>query len=160
MRKKSILASLALASVSAIALVASACGDDDAEATADSGGATSSISGQMFAIQFIDTIGLHDIDVALNDEKTVPPTARTSVLKSASVLRNTEWAGELSASADALADSMVEFAEVLHADPVDMAKAGELAGKVHDDAHDLSHDAWSHFHGEAGVETGEDSHGD
>lgn len=161
MRKK-FLASFALASVSALALVASACGDDDADASDDTGasGSASSVTSQMFAIQFIDTAGLHGIDEAINDEKTVPATARTSVLKSAAVLRNTEWPEELSAPADALANTMVEFAEVLNADPVDMAKAGEMAAKVHDDAHDLSHDAWAHFYEEAGVDTGEDSHGD
>lgn len=161
MRKK-FLASFALASVSALALVASACGDDDADASGDTGssGSTTSVTSRMFAVQFIDTIGLHDIDEAINDEKTVPATARTSVLKSAAVLRNTEWPEEFSASADALADTMVEFADVLNADPVDMTKAAELATKVHDDAHDFSHDAWAHFYEEAGVETGGDSHGD
>ncbi len=142
MRKKSVLALFALASLPLLALVASACGGDDD----DSATATSSASGEITAVIFLDNAGLHDIDEAINDTKEVPANARTSVLKAAAVLRNTDWPADHEADAESLAKTMVELAEALQAEPVDMAKAGELAAKVHDDAHDFTSAIWNELY--------------
>lgn len=145
-----IAAAILLASAAAF----SACGDDGDDAS----GASSSHSALISAITFLDNAGLHDIDVAINEEQSVPADARTVMLRGATVLRLAEWPEDMASSAETLADTMQELAEVLNGDPIDTAKAGELAAKVHDDEHSLSHDVWAHLQSEAGIESAGDSH--
>lgn len=144
-RAAGLLAVLALVS----ALLAAACGGDDA------GGGDAAI---INAITVLDTAGLHDIDEAINDQQTVPANARTVARKLQAVVLLTEWPDDLADDAEALAGTLGELAAALDADPVDMARAGQLAAKAHDDEHDFSHAVWEHLYGEAGIAGEADGH--
>jgi hypothetical protein len=135
--------------VLASALVLGACGDDDDDHGGSNGAANN--SQVMQTVIFLDTAGLHGIDVSINEDGEVPANARTVMLKGATAIKLTTWPEEQKVAADALAATMEECAEVLNGDPVDLAKAGELAAQAHDEGHDLSHDVWAHLQAEAGV---------
>lgn len=146
MHRKLIGALGAVTALSIIAFGASACGDDDADAEAASTSSTQSVA---LGASYLDKAGLHDIDESINTDKKVPSTARTVMLQAAAVVRTTDWPSGEDAAAKSLGDTMEQLADVLGKDPVDMAKAGELAAKVHDDAHDFTHEIWNHVYEEA-----------
>ncbi len=140
--------------VASIALMAAACGG-----RFEKGG---SAEGEIAtATDFLDKAGLHAIDTSINEEKEVPATARTTALHLQAVTKLTDWPGEndLDVRADALARTFGELAAVLESDNPDLARAGELAKKAHDDHHDFSHDVWEWLMDEAGIDSGAEEEG-
>lgn len=146
------LATPALAVVALLALfAAAACGGEDDSENAHA----ASLEGVIAAVTFTSSAGLHDIDDAINLEGTVPATARTAALRAQTVLKLTQWPDALRADAEALAATLGELAEALDAEQVDMASAGALAKKAHDDEHAFSAKVWRYLYEEAGVSGGE-----
>ena len=79
------LALTAFAALSALAMLAfGACGDD-----ADTGASPSGDAAALTAINILDNAGFHDIDDAINQEKKVPATARTTTVRMQTLLRLT-----------------------------------------------------------------------
>jgi hypothetical protein len=133
-----------------VLLAAAACGGDD-NGDEQHG---ASYEGVISAVTFTSSAGLHDIDEAINDDRTVPATARTAALRAQAVLKLTQWPADLRAEAEALAATLGELAEALDAEPVDMAAAGRLAKKAHDDEHEFSAKVWRYLYEAAGIEAG------
>lgn len=151
MPRTSWLAIMAVAAITSLAvLAAAACGGDDNGD--EQHGAP--YEGVISAVTFTSSAGLHGIDEAINDNRTIPATARTAALRAQAVLRLTQWPAELRAEAEALAATLGELAEALDADPVDMAAAGALAKKAHDDEHEFSAKVWRYLYEAAGIEAG------
>ena len=146
---------LGCAALALVALVVGGCGDRFEKGGSREGEIAS-------ALDFLDKAGLHDIDDSINEKKEVPATARTTALHLQSVTKLTDWPGDndLDERGEALARTLGELAAALEADQPDLARAGELAAKAHDDAHDFSHDVWEWLMDEAGIDSGaeEDSH--
>lgn len=117
-------------------------------------------SGVIAGVAYLDAAGLHDIDESINTNKTVPATARTVALKSAAVVRNTEWPSANKTAARNLADTMVALAEELDKENVDMAKAGELAHKMHEEAHDFTDAVWNELYGKVNLPVKPHEHDD
>ena len=148
------LALMAFATVSAIAMVALAACDDAAE---DRSPDDASI---VAAISLLDDAGFHGIDDAINQEKKIPATARTTTVRMQTLTRLTAWPTvELEAQATALDALLGELASALEGESPDVAVAGEAARKVHDAQHDFSGAVWEHLYGAADI-GGEDGHGD
>jgi hypothetical protein len=139
------VAALALAAALLVPLAA-ACSDDD------KGAEGTDTAAVLAAVTFLDSAGYHDIDDAINKEKTVPATARTKALKGEAVLKATAWPSELKPKADALATILGELAAALEGDAPDLAKAGQAATKAHDAQHEFSDEAWAWLYEKAGVE--------
>ena len=147
-RKGALAALLALAFVAGAALVfASACGDDDA----GSGDAE-----VINAINILDNAGLHGIDESVNDDQTIPASARTTAQKLQAVTELTAWPEELQDEADALAVIFSDLAAALDGESPDIVAAGEAAKKAHDGQHDFSQEVWAHLYEEAGLDAGEE----
>ncbi|PFG73165.1 hypothetical protein [Tepidiforma thermophila] len=125
--------------------LAAACGgsDDDEHA-----GDTAAV---LAAVTFLDGAGYHDIDDAINKDRTVPATARTAALKGQAVVKATAWPAELQPKADALAGILGDLAAALEGDSPDLAKAGAAAKKAHDAQHEFSDAAWGWLYEKAGV---------
>lgn len=104
------------------------------------------------AITTLDNAGLHAIDESINETQKVPADARTKALRMEAVTRLAEWPEEFEDPADELANTFRELATVLDSDSPDLARAGELAKRAHDEQHDLSGDIWAWLQEEAGME--------
>ena len=109
----------------------------------------------LAAISFMDAAGLHAIDTAINEEKTIPADAQAKAVKLESVLAGADWPEELEDEAEAVEAALRELAEALDAEAPDMAKAGAAAEKAHETSHDFSGLVWSHLREEAGLEVEE-----
>ena len=135
-------------------LVAASCGDRFEKGGSREGEIAS-------ALDFIDKAGLHGIDEAINEKKEVPAAARTTALHLQAVTKVTDWPGDndLDERGEALARTFGELAAALEADQPDLAQAGQLAAKAHDDAHDFSHDAWEWLMDEAEIDSGPEETG-
>lgn len=143
LRSKRIFPVLAAAAV-ATALFAAACGS--------SGDSDESRNAAVLnAINILDNGGLHGFDESLNDDKTVPATARATLQKLQAVTALTEWPDELSDEAEALEKIFADMVAALSGDNPDVAKAGEAASKAHDGEHEFSGKVWAHLYEEAGI---------
>lgn len=142
---------LVLLAVLALPLLA-ACDDNDGKASGPDNGALIS------AIVTLDNAGFHGMDDSINKENQIPANARSVSLKMQAVTGLTEWPDDSKATADQLEDLLSQFAAELDKDNPDMATAGDLAKKVHDVQHDLSHDVWAYLQQQAGVSGGGGSH--
>jgi hypothetical protein len=136
------VAGIALAAL--VALGAAACGDDD--------GGGSQHAEAISAITILDKAGLHDIDEAINEDKEVPPTARTTALHMQALVNLTDWPGDFDDDARALEKTFADLAASLDSDNPDLGKAGTLAKQAHDQEHELSHNLWAWLQDEAGIE--------
>lgn len=107
-------------------------------------------AGQPFrvtaAVYLLDTAGLHDLDVRLNEEKLIESSDSGSVGRVARLLSAVDWPDELAEDAAALIDVLTELATALGDDDLDTA--APLATEVHEVQHDFSHAA-EHWLGEA-----------
>lgn len=142
------LALMAFAALSAIAMLAlAACGDD-----ADAGDSPSGDETVLTAIHILDNAGFHEIDDAIQQEKKIPATARTTTVRMQALVKLTSWPNDdLEARADTLAGLFGEFAEVLDAESPDMARVSELSTKVHIAQHDFSGAVWDYLYEAAGL---------
>lgn len=147
---------LGVAMAATVALTAAAfagCGSDDSGGTTD--------ADVLASIQILDKAGLHDIDVSINETKEVPATAQTTARHMETLLKLTKWPTDaLDKEADTLAATLKELAAAVDAgDKSDLAKAGELAGKAHDQQHEFSGNVWTYLQKQAGTNpAGGDSH--
>ncbi|PWB43831.1 MAG: hypothetical protein C3F10_10380 [Dehalococcoidia bacterium] len=139
---------MAFATLSAIAIFAlGACGDD-----ADTGASPSGDALVLTAINVLDNAGFHEIDDAIQQEKKIPATARTTTIRMQALVQLTAWPNDdLEAQADALATLFGEFAEVLDAESPDMTRVSEASTKVHIAQHDFSGAVWEHLYEAAGL---------
>jgi hypothetical protein len=103
------------------------------------------------AINILDNGGLHGFDESLNDDKTVPATAKATLQKLQAVTALTEWPDELSDEAEALEKIFADMVTALSGDNPDIAKAGAAATKAHDGEHEFSAKVWAHLYEEAGM---------
>jgi hypothetical protein len=89
------------------------------------------------AVYFLDNVGLHDIDVRLNEEQGVIEAADAGKVEGIGrVLAVAPWPEELQAAATELNGVLVAYAEALGNDDIEAAKP--LATQVHEVGHDLS----------------------
>jgi hypothetical protein len=139
--RAALLCAGAVAVISTAAFVA--CGSDDS---------SSQEAEVISAINILDSAGLHGIDESINEEQEIPANARTVALKLQTVLELTSWPSDLEDSAESLAGTMGEFAAALEGENPDIAQAGELAARAHDEEHDFSGETWAWLYEEAGVE--------
>jgi acetone carboxylase gamma subunit len=112
---------------------------------------TASANEVTTAIYLLDTAGLHDIDVRLNEEGVIDPTDASTVTRLARLLPTVDWPEALAADAATLTDLLTQLATALSDD--DVEAAAPLATQVHDTQHNLSHAA-EHWLSEATVITG------
>jgi hypothetical protein len=100
-------------------------------------------TGQPFrvtaAVYLLDTAGLHDLDVRLNEEQVIEASDAGSVARVARLLSAVDWPDELAEDAAALGDVLTELAEALRND--DLEAAAPLATEAHETQHDFSHAA-------------------
>uniref|UniRef100_UPI002ADD80F2 hypothetical protein n=1 Tax=Tepidiforma sp. TaxID=2682230 RepID=UPI002ADD80F2 len=144
-RPRSALLLAVLGILAAAGLALSACKGDD---EAGSGSQTAAV---LAAVTFLDAAGYHGIDEAINNEKTVPATARSVALKGQAVVKSTGWPAELEPQANALAGILGELAAALEGESPDLAKAGAAAAKAHDAQHEFSDAAWAWLFEQAGI---------
>ncbi|MGK2965251.1 MAG: hypothetical protein ACSLFM_06555 [Tepidiformaceae bacterium] len=110
-------------------------------------------------INVIDTAGLHDIDDAINEDDEIPAGAANTAQKLQATMGLVDWPSDLEDMAEELSAAFEEMHATLSAETPDIAAAGEIAAKVHDIAHDFSHDVWVYLYEEAGIEVGEGGDG-
>lgn len=144
---------LACGALVVVAVLAAACGGQWREGGSREGEVAA-------AIDFLDKGGLHGMDESINTRKEVPANARATLLHLQAVTKLTDWPGDFDDAAEDLARTFGELAALLESDNPDLAKAGELAKKAHDDQHDFSHDVWEWLMDESEIDSGseEDSH--
>lgn len=97
------------------------------------------------AVYLLDTAGLHDLDVRLNEEKELQPADAGRVARVARLLSSVSWPDDLSADAANLIDLLEQLAAALGED--DLEAAAPLATEAHEVQHDFSHAA-EHWLGE------------
>jgi hypothetical protein len=143
---------MAFATLSAIAMVIlAACGDD-----ADANDHSPDDASIVTAISLIDGAGFHDIDEAIQQEKKIPATARTTTIRMQALVKLATWPNDdLEARANALATLFGDFAEVLDAESPDMARVSELSTKVHISQHEFSGAVWEYLYEAADLGTGD-----
>lgn len=143
---------MAFATLSAIAMIVlAACGDD-----ADANDHSPDDASIVTAISLLDNAGFHEIDEAIQQEKKIPATARTTTIRMQALVKLTAWpTADLEAQADALATLFGDFAEVLDAESPDLARVSELSTKVHVSQHDFSGAVWEYLYEAADIGTGD-----
>ncbi len=134
--------------------IAAACGGDDD----DDAGAHNDTAQVITAIAFLDSLGLHGIDDAINKDRTIPAGAAAKARKGQAVVKATAWPAELAGKADALAGILGEMAAALEGSSPDLEKAGAAAKKAHDAEHEFSDAAWAWIFTQAGVEGSNHGH--
>ena len=111
------------------------------------------------AIYLLDTAGLHDLDVRLNEEGVIEAGDAGRVARVARLLSTVDWPESMATDALTLTNVLTELATALTND--DVATAAPLATQTHEVQHGLSHAA-EHWSGEmlgAGHAEGADDHG-
>ncbi len=111
------------------------------------------------AIYLLDTAGLHDLDVRLNEEGVIEAGDAGKVTRVARLLSTVDWPASMATDAMTLTNVLTELATALTND--DVATAAPLATEIHERQHDLSHAA-EHWLGAAlaaGHDEGADDHG-
>jgi hypothetical protein len=118
--------------LAAVGLTASPVGADQAE-----NAYLLAQKAQVAATTFqLDTSGLHDIDVAANEQNTIVPGALGAVRRARIATQSTDWPHALKPTADSLVTEMKALEEAIRSE--DPTKVGAPAKKVHDVGHDLS----------------------
>lgn len=102
------------------------------------------------ALYLLDTAGLHDLDVQLNEEKVINPADAGRVSRLVRLLSSVIWPEALATDAHGLLDLLEQLATALTDDNLDTA--APLATQVHEAQHDFSH-AVEHWLGEAEAPT-------
>lgn len=98
------------------------------------------------AVYLLDTAGLHDLDVQLNEEKVLDPADAGRVARLVRLLSSVTWPAALDADAHALLALLEQLATALTDD--NLKAAAPLATQVHEVQHDFSHAA-EHWLGDA-----------
>lgn len=105
--------------------------------------------GQAFrvasAVYLLDTAGLHDLDVRLNEEDVIEAGDSGRVARVARLLGSVDWPEPLATEVVTLTTVLTDLATALEND--DLATAAPLATQVHEVQHDFSHAA-EHWLGE------------
>lgn len=100
-------------------------------------------AGQVFrvtsAVYLLDTAGLHDLDVRLNEEKVIEPAAAGKVARVARLLSTVDWPAALATDAVTLTTVLNDLATALADD--NLEAAAPLATQVHEVQHNFSHAA-------------------
>lgn len=104
-------------------------------------------------LYLLDTAGLHDLDVRLNEEGVINPSDAGLVNRVNRLLSVTAWPEALQPQAEELQALMQQYAQALSDDDVEAAKP--LATQAHELQHDLSHDV-EHWLESGGAEHGGD----
>ncbi len=91
------------------------------------------------AIYLLDNVGLHDLDVRLNEDGTIDAGDAGTVERINRLLSTVAWPADLAAEATTLMDLLSELGSALADD--DLAVAAPLASEVHEAQHALSHAA-------------------
>ncbi|HXK32937.1 MAG TPA: hypothetical protein VNM91_02855 [Dehalococcoidia bacterium] len=155
----------------AVAFFAAAC-DDDAESNDNaSQGSVDTVNAQvqelhgdvqrvemMHALLALSTLGLHDMDEALNGGGAIESSFIPNTRAAWRILALTDWHDDVRADAEAVRDDAAALLEALQADDLEAAK--EHASALHDSEHDFSGAVWEMLETEAGVEEPGGSHGD
>lgn len=106
-------------------------------------------AGQAFrvtsAVYLLDTAGLHDLDVRLNEEEVIEAGDSGRVARVARLLGTVDWPEPLATEVITLTTVLTDLATALEND--DLATAAPLATQVHEVQHDFSHAA-EHWLGE------------
>lgn len=99
--------------------------------------------GQAFrvtsAVYLLDTAGLHDLDVQLNEEEAIQPGDSGRVARVVRLLHSVDWPEPLATDVVTLTTVLTDLAAALEAD--DLATAAPLATQAHEVQHDFSHAA-------------------
>jgi hypothetical protein len=107
------------------------------------------------AVYLLDTAGLHDIDVRLNEEGVIDPSDAGTVTRVARLLPTVDWPEGLAEDAATLTDLLAQLGAALAED--DVAAAAPLATQVHETQHDFSHAAEAWLGGSSGEHSDEES---
>jgi len=99
------------------------------------------------AVYLLDTAGLHDLDVRLNEEGVIEAGDAGKVTRVARLLSTVDWPETLATDAVTLTNVLTELASAL---TDDVATAAPLATQTHEVQHDFSHAA-EHWLGEITV---------
>lgn len=114
-------------------------------------------AGQAFrvtsAVYLLDTAGLHDLDVRLNEEKVIDPADAGKVARVVRLLSTVDWPEPLATAAVTLTTVLRDLATALTDD--NLEAAAPLATQVHEVQHAFSHAA-EHWLGEQTGGHGED----
>jgi len=115
-------------------------------------------TGQLFgvtsAVYLLDNVGLHDLDVRLNESQDLQAGDAGKVERISRLLTTVDWPEPLATTAISVTTVLDELAVALTDD--DVATAAPLATEAHDLGHELSHAA-EHWLSSA---HGEDDHAD
>ncbi|MCB0082967.1 MAG: hypothetical protein KDE47_18635, partial [Caldilineaceae bacterium] len=102
-----------------------------------------SAPGQAFrvtsAIYLLDTVGLHDLDVRLNEEQDLQPGDAGTVERVAGLLSAVDWPEALASDAMSMTNVLTDLSTALADD--DLETAAPLATQAHEVQHDFSHAA-------------------
>lgn len=115
---------------------------EDAHAPAHSAGQAFRVTS---AVYLLDTAGLHDLDVRLNEEEVIEAGDSGRVARVARLLGTVDWPEPLATEVVTLTTVLTDLATALEND--DLATAAPLATQVHEVQHDFSHAA-EHWLGE------------
>lgn len=91
------------------------------------------------AVYFLDSAGLHGLDVRLNEEGIIEPSDAGRVAQIARLLTTVEWPEGLAEDAAALYETLTALSAALGED--DVKTAASLATQAHEEQHDFSHEA-------------------
>jgi hypothetical protein len=108
--------------------------------------ASSDASAMTTAVYLLDTAGLHDLDVRLNEEKIIEAGDAGKTARVTRLLSAVHWPEALATDAETLISLLTDLSTALGED--DLATAAPLATQVHETQHDFSHAA-EHWLGEA-----------
>ncbi len=97
------------------------------------------------AVYLMDSAGLHDLDVRLNEEGEIMSSDAGRVGRLARLLTTVDWPDDLAEDAETVIGVINDLSTALTED--DVEAAAPLATQVHDDGHELSHAA-EHWLGE------------
>ena len=122
-----------------------------------------SAAGQAFrvtsAVYLLDTAGLHDLDVRLNEEQVIDPADAGKVARVVRLLATVDWPEALATEAVTLTTTLNDLATALTDD--NLEAAAPLATQVHEVQHDFSHAAEHWLNAHMGAhDDGADSHAD
>lgn len=125
---------------------------DELEAHPMATGANNGLANEVAtAVYLLNTIGLHELDVRLNEEKDLQAGDAGTVTRIAGLLSSVAWPAELATDAANLIDVLNQLGTALSND--DLATAGPLANQAHETQHDFSHAA-EHWLGDVTVTSG------
>lgn len=157
---------LAVALIATAGMVAAACGDEADTANNPSQASVDAINERiqrnemMFAVIELGGLGLHDMDVALNEDETIDssfvPITRTAIR----LLALTNWTPEFQEDAASVREDAEALLAALQADDLEAAK--QHATALHGSEHDLNAAVWNHLAADLPEDAGgpQGGHGD